>query len=397
MRQRLVRLAFVPLLAAGCGSPPASPDGGALDDGGRDLLPLPDLTTPADMAEPKPPALPQLYKNSGTVLTDVNMVTVTFDGYPYRGAAEAFGEFVFGSKWFPAVTAEYGIKSGTHVEAVRLADKLDATMTDAQIAMLIEKHIQDGSLPAPSGRNFYYMVYFPSGTTISDGGSGGVSGASCSSFLGYHSEAKYMGTPFAYGVICDCDDNQDTITVTAAHELVEAATDPYPYTNPGYNLQPDPGDPWQIEIGQESADLCDAEGTIYENGVALQRIWSNAAAAEGTSPCVPMPDPDYAAVFPVPYDIPTASAGDTVTFTLMGWTAGNAQSWDLTIGQASYVDYTPTEQQARLSATTISPGDTVTLTMTVPRDADQHSGSIEGVLIESTKFAHVWPVAYQIQ
>ena len=393
---RTIALLATALCVVGCGAPPppAAIDGGSVE-GGLDLAAGDGSSRAMDLALPLHPPLPQLFPHAGVVLPNINLVTVTFPAYPYVNDAGAFGDFVFTSKWFPTVLSEYGVKSGKHVGKFALKEMAPMSLTDAGVKTLIAKHIDDGTLPAPKS-GFLYMLYFPSTSVISDGGSGGVTGSSCNTFAGYHGAASHMGTNYCYAVIADCGNGADDITNTASHELAEAATDPFPDgPRDGYFIDADPNDPWQIESGQENGDLCEYESGIRESAVMLQRSWSNAEAAAGRDPCIPSGDVDYANVFAVPAGVPTVSPGDQISFSLMGWTSGSAQRWDIKINQASFVDYSPNEQQAQLSAAQISPGETVTLTMTVPMDAK--SGAVEGVLVESTQFLHAWPVAYQLK
>jgi len=83
------------------------------------------------------------------------------------------------------------------------------------------------------------------------------------------------------------------VTTTVSHELQEAATDPFPNSNPAY-VQTDNNDlVWTFATGGEIADMCEfnSDSNYIPSGATymVQRSWSNAAALAGTNPCLPVP------------------------------------------------------------------------------------------------------------
>jgi hypothetical protein len=157
-----------------------------------------------------------------------------------------------------------------------------ATITDANIQAEISAQITAGHLPAPDA-NTLYMVFFPKGKSISQGGSKScVAGGFCA----YHGTFSRNGQYVYYGVLPDmsagsgCDAgcgsgsafaNQTSV---ASHEMIEAVTDP------GVGLATSFAAPlaWYDPNNGEIGDICNAQqGSIA--GYTVQKEWSNAANA----------------------------------------------------------------------------------------------------------------------
>src|SRR5262249_28721961 len=141
--------------------------------------------------------------------------------------------------------------------------------------------------PAPTTQTVY-VLYYPEGTMITYKGY-----SACDSFFGYHESVPLAnGTRAVYAVIPRCATfpgagrdltGVPLLTVESSHEIVEAATDPYPTSSPAYfNEMPVyfglPGG-----SGPELADMCapgiDASLVIKPADLPflVQRSWSNAA------------------------------------------------------------------------------------------------------------------------
>jgi hypothetical protein len=390
----LLALAAPTLLGSGCGGSPLTADAGDLAM--PDLFAPPDLLPPPDLAV-VPPALPQLNGHTRTVLSNPQIVTVTFPKYQYRFKVEGWGDFVGTSNWLTAVGKEYGVNGATHLQKVVLANAPPRGILDSDVVALIQQGITAGTLPPPTTGNgqLFYIVYFPSTTSITDFRGEFL----CGQFAGYHHSADFNGTRFTYAVIGDCNQGADYITSTASHELIEDSTDPYD-GRPGYFLDTSPPDPWTIENGQEVGDLCVNEGDVYEGGFALQRSWSNAAAAAEMNPCVPPPDGPYETVTTMPPDVQMVAAGMTVSWTLTGWsTMPSEPPWTINIVGADNSAYSPTQLGPQFlngtSSYVIHNGSHVRVTLTVPASAN--SGDFGGVQILSGMYAHAWPLAFQVQ
>jgi hypothetical protein len=156
-------------------------------------------------------------------------------------------------------------------------------LSDADVQHELDAQIAAGRLP-PNDGNSLYMVYFPSGVSISIEGQ-----RSCSSFCAYHEGFKSPrdGSSIFYGImpVCGwgCGGGFDGLSATSSHECLEAITDPFP--TPGD--QPAYPQAWNDAGGQEIADLCqDTSGTVTGHGVSstVSGEWDNAAGGCSTGP-----------------------------------------------------------------------------------------------------------------
>jgi hypothetical protein len=245
-------------------------------------------------------------------------------------------------------------------------------------------------LPAPVDQ-VLYMFYFPPTSVIAEPDGQSL----CDQFAGYHNGTFINGKRVAYAVIGDCRTGPDDVTNTASHELIEAATDPYPDQSAGWFLDPDPGDPWSVESGQEIADMCEDGSSWHENGIALARGWSNAAAMAQKDPCQPSDDMAYASVRVTPDGVPEIAAGATMQFILTGWSFGNAQPWHIDVADSAVSVFSLTEQAPSLSSHNIFNHGSVTLSITAP--ASGQYGDLGGLIVVSGTEKHRWPVAYTIK
>ncbi|HVA66936.1 MAG TPA: hypothetical protein VNK24_08425 [Elusimicrobiota bacterium] len=173
------------------------------------------------------------------------------------------------------------IGRGSYAGAVTIAPaNKSATLTDAMIQRELAAQIAAGHLP-PSDANTLYMVYFPAGIGISlpDGS------RSCRDFDAYHEGFTGAGTPVYYGVMPDCGEGFNALSVTSSHETIEAITDPFP-TNGAHPAYPQA---WNSATGDEIADLCDSVNTSYvtSSGGLVSDVepgWSDSANACNMGP-----------------------------------------------------------------------------------------------------------------
>jgi hypothetical protein len=168
------------------------------------------------------------------------------------------------------------------------------SIDDAQIQTELSRQLASGALPAPTrdadGRpNTVYMLHFPRGTTVTDGGS-----RSCviGGFCAYHGTIARAGGDLFYTVLpdmspgsgCDrgCGDDPDPFhdqTSIASHELVELATDP----EVGLATSTLPPLAWYDVANGEIGDICNGQQGRIVGGDGLtytvQLEWSNHAGA----------------------------------------------------------------------------------------------------------------------
>jgi len=141
------------------------------------------------------------------------------------------------------------------------------------------------------------MLLYPAGTGVRHGDE-----RSCRDFYGYHASARLASATrrVPYVVIPRCHaetpgpDTLEIQTATISHELVEAAVNPFPETEPAFAHVDEAHAGWELEAGGGApTDLCAmVPGSRFRPAdlpFFVQRIWSNEAAARGDDPCVPSP------------------------------------------------------------------------------------------------------------
>jgi len=272
--------------------PPADPP---LDHG------APSTTYPAFT-----PEMGQLASNGGPVLEKPVVVTITWPNEPNVETFEAFGDQLGPTTYWASVTAEYGVgaaKSGAS-NHFRMADAAPASISDDEIASLVSARVSatDATAwPKPASGEPVYTMYIPSGTSLllqgEDACSQGVGG--------YHDSVNVDGKNVAYAVIPQCG-NVSESTLSASHELDEAATDPYPRDNPAFAHFDDDHLAWEFfqQLQSETGDACEfyRDSTMAptsELPFTVQRQWSNKSAAAGHDPCVPAAPGVYFNVTPL--------------------------------------------------------------------------------------------------
>jgi hypothetical protein len=199
--------------------------------------------------------------------------------------------------------------------------------------------------------------------------------------------------------------------VTTSHEVLETASDPVNGT--GFTLDLNDTNNWawvDIAGGDEAADLCvDPFGLnqdVASSGAfSVQRIWSNAQAAAGHDPCVPVPAGEvYFNVAPSQAFFVT-NVGQSVTFEVTAFADGPTDAWTL-VAQDWSDD--PPMQFLDISfggvsgapSTQVKAGQTVSVTAKLIADpsglptqeADGALISVEGTLANPV-VARYWPFA----
>lgn len=384
----------------------AGADSPAADVQASDTSDANDADDPVDASDSgfvtaKHTALPQLSSHSGTHITNVQLVTLTFDGDTHRDDEEAFGDAIVTSGWMIETGGEYGVGKGTHAAKVRMGEALPSSIKTTELLAKLQARFGSdvpSPLPETAPNQYLYAIYVPRGVTVlEDTTGGGVD--FCTVMSGYHNAAKASdGHYFPYALVVDCGTGAATdlrdITVAASHEIMEACSDPFDPPLDGVFLDRDLPDPWYLDQGDENADLCNDEIPVPFGSYSVQRIWSN-AGAKMDQPCVPVPAGSiYFNVSAEPHTMPTAKPGDVLTFTLTGWSTGPRADWTLDLADATNADYGMKQSAATLSSNTINNGKTVTLTMKVPNGK---SGNVGGVFVQSGATNRIWPVGYVLQ
>ena len=358
------------------------------------------------------PAWPQVGPNQSVVLQPMKLVAVVSSGDPLASDFFAFTDALAASQWWKTVTSEYGVgtvSATAHVTGPAITTSPD----DAAMDSYVQQAISGMPSAAPNGKTLY-MLFLPPGIAGIDPQSGLNTG--CQFYAGYH--VPYGTGGDSRGVVQRCPlqpggptELQDA-TITASHEIIEAATDPASGT--GWNMgdpsapQPWTHSPWIAGLQGEVGDLC--TGTEWTEGsYTYQRVWSNAAAAGGGDPCKP-------AYVGLPYYNTSAAqgwytiaAGGTVDIQLTGFSTATTTDWSvyMTVLSSSASGFDGTI----LSPTTVSQqgttfemtnnGRTSTLKASAPAGAPSGSWAVYG--IESVPQAgvagdpqHLWTVGVHV-
>lgn len=283
---------------------------------------MPSDVYPAPHADP-----PTVVNYGGPVLASPRFVQVFFSNDDPEAVSKlkGFGQQIGSSQYWAATTAEYGVGPGTAEPAIDLPEVAPEETSDVAIKKWLGDKLNNDDPAWPAAdENTLYILHYPFGTLVKLQGQ-----ESCVSFGGYHSNivlnAAHQGRYVAYAVIPNCGDfggvsGVDSLTAVESHELVEAATDPYPQSDPAHAFVDDANAYWGLALGGgENADMCaqdPASFTIFdEMPFYVQRSWSNVAAKAGHDPCVPThPGEVYFNAAPdLPDDIEVQFGPDKIT------------------------------------------------------------------------------------
>jgi hypothetical protein len=282
---------------------------------------------------------PNVPNVGGKILVSPGIVTIvaTNDDPTLQTQLPAFGDAFVSSQVWSQVSAEYGLGTARSV-AHAVGPAMTGTYTTGQLVDYVSALINASAVPGPNG-NTIYLLYLPAGASY--GPPYGTT--TCGYHTSYPTAATTTGDQVATVEQCPPVLGGETelghLTRIATHEIVEAATDPD--YGQGYNLGETPTTtPWTEGIWQsyaasghvELGDLCEGtrEFEAADGGPAggweYQRIWSNAAAADGgTSPCIPAPSVYFAANVTADwYALPEAG---TLTIPVGGWSTGSTSDW----------------------------------------------------------------------
>jgi len=324
---------------SGSGADATEEGGEAGDEGGEGTYPA--FTVDA----------PQIRKNQGAVLAKPVLVTVSWPGDANASTWEAFGDAIGASSYWSATTAQYRVSPVTSGPSnhVRMTQPLAPSMSYYDVENFVIATLQpagDGGAPNPawpaptldaSGHSqTVYSLFIPSTTTETDPGTGtsfcGLGG------FGYHDLVTVGSTPVVFSVTLECaGQTVADLEETAAHETVEAATNPNAGNTPlGYVGFDADHLAWDLYTGfnDELADACENwQDSYYEESGSfpywVQRSWSNTGAAAGHDPCVPAAAGPYQGMTLFPSEESTV----TVNATAIGGSMSSTHGFKATVGQ----------------------------------------------------------------
>ena len=194
---------------------------------------------------------------------------------------------------------------------------------------------------------------------------------------GYHWEATNPKVPYAVIPSCPHEDLTQ-IEITASHEIIEAATDPFDSTALAWAIS-DANNPW-AGGGGEVADLCEGQSALID-GFDVTRVWSNTAASQNKAdPCIPAPPTPFFDTAVATSKAEPVAPVKSITLNVEGFSSAPVSAWGIqavVVPAVSAFDPKPV-----LSADSIENGGTATLTM--QRPAIAASQTFATVLLYST-------------
>jgi hypothetical protein len=359
---------------------------GALWACGDNMSDPPDAATTGPFVPAPHAPMPSVLRHNGTVIANLRLVTLAFEGYD-AAALNHFGDAIVGSSWYTTVGAEYGIRPGSHTPTVSVGPA-PSSLTRDEIMALIKQQLTDGHVPRPNPGNtqLLYMIFVPSSVAL---------GPDLEGVLAYHDMATFGGAPFPFVAVLDDGSGPAEMSVAAGQQLINAVTNPYDFPNDGYYADPPTEDPWSL-VKREVADLCERELPITEGILTLPQVYSDIAARAGRSPCKPSgPDAAWSDVSAEPSSMRMVPRGSSVEFMLTGWSTEEVPAWELRTRVADFSQFSEDEMQPVLSDNIINNNMMVKLTLHVPLTAP--SGAPGGVYVLSGENGHPWAVGFVVR
>jgi hypothetical protein len=331
--------------------------------------------------------LPTVFEHTGIVLSAMQLVTITYAGYGATSDAVEFGDALVASNWYRSTGAEYRVFPATHRQQFVLGPPPDM-LDRGQIAAQITQLITTGAVvaPAPVDNQLLYLLYVPPSVKL---------GPDMVGVRGYHEMLTLDGARFPIAVAIDDGSGLAPTLTRAAHQVIDAVTDPYLRPNDGYYADPPQTDPWSL-LRREVADLCEGEDLVIEGRFAFPRVYSNTAAMASMTPCTPTrPGDVWYDVTAEPSQIQSIAPGGSFKFRLTGWSTGPLTSWGVRVRAAASSMLSQDEMRPELSSDTINNGETVTLTLHAPFEAAP--GTTGGVAVLSGANEHLWAVGFIVR
>ncbi len=306
----------------------AAVDGSVVPITGGDHSPYPAPTGPA----------PQVRSSGGSLLKAPHIVPVFFPGDALQMQLLDFLTKIGPSQFLAANVGEYGAGAADVGTSIMMASNPPMSLSVSTMASYVATNI----LPKVTiDANTLVVVFIPATTTVALGGNGSQT---CKDVGGYH-ESTGNTKEAAYAIVPRCQSfvNQqpnlstllEVTTASATHEIIEAITDPFPNQSPAYNQVDATHALWPLILGgAETGDMCaqtpHSFGMNAELGYAVQRSWSNKAAASGHDPCVPQATGEV--YFNAVYE-PTdpVDVGGGVTAKGMALSVGQSKTVDVTL------------------------------------------------------------------
>jgi hypothetical protein len=269
-------------------------------------------------------------------------------------------------------------------QIVPAAGNNGSTITDTQIQSELLAQITAGHLPAPTSDaagnpNTLYMIFFPPGKTISQGGS---NSCQAGGFCAYHgtTSSLFGGKHVLYGVMpdmqagsgcatgCGSSTTFNNYTSVTSHELVEAMTD----ADVGIATTFAAPLGWYDMTNGEIGDICNGQQASYvANGTTytIQLEFSNSANNCVTFPAAGGATPNFTlSASPSSVSVTQGSTGtSTITVTPSGGFTGSVTLSNSTLpsGVTASFSTNPTTSSSVITFTASSTATTGTSSITI--------------------------------
>ena len=351
------------------------------------------------------PAGAHLTYFGGPVISNVHVVQVLYGSGSYNAQVAGstsptmgnfYGDLTGGNSGYTSLLTQYNtpvsggtgqtIGNGTFdglFQIVPAAGNNGSTISDAQIQSELLAQITAGHLPAPvldaAGHvNTLYMIFFPPGKTITQGGSSSCVGGG---FCAYHGTTStlFAGKNVLYGVHpdmqagsgcatgCGASTTFNNYTSVTSHELTEAITDAYV----GIATVFAPPLAWYDQVNGEIGDICNGQqGSYVANGTTytIQLEFSN-AANNCVLPPAGAPTPNFSlSASPASLSVTQGAGGSsTVTVTPSGGFTGSVSlsASGLPAGVTATFGTNPTTSTSVVTFTASSTATVGTSTVTI--------------------------------
>jgi hypothetical protein len=312
-------------------------------------------STPSTTYPAPHPTMPLATSLGGPTMATPRFVPIVFSAEDRTADIGAFMKSIAASTYWSSIASQYGIGTPSAVDPIVVPETPASTITDADIITWLQgkldgTHSDFGAADASS----IYVIYYPSTTTIN-----ASFGSSCGFWGGYHAETKVGSTKVVFAVIARC--KGEAMSSITAHELFEAASDPYIGSAPAYFDVSDPMQ--QFGWGTEIGDLCESRPDVTPSdvGYPVPPIWSNVASAAGHDPCQPSSGAYFRTVSAQQYvSIPP---GQTRVVDLVAFSdADTGGPWTVSVS-ATYGPQTD-KVELGLCRTTVQNGETIPLEIT---------------------------------
>jgi hypothetical protein len=334
------------------------------------------------------PAPPLVTYHGGRPLHAPEIVTVTFRDDTRADEREAFDDALITSDYWRALTSEYcGVAPGKAGAHVRLTESSTSSDQDQiMVEDFLNRRVANGALPSPS-TDTLYLFYYPSGAPLGGAFAAGFHGSLTLTDT-VTGMVRTPSTTVTYAVA------KDGVSA-AAHEVIEAATDPST-DSPAWII--DDAAFADYFHGNEVADLCQFGGGPVAllpklAGFEVPRSWSNAQALAGHDPCMPgLNGTVYFGAAPASQLVDLA-VGESSTIDVTAFSDGRRSDWTLSVDNgrinlagAPYLD-------VAVSPTRVNNGAHATVRVKLLQPFDPGTLVVSFALVSSADLEQRWPIA----